>query len=84
MNKDTINIAAEMLARWPTITPEMMEEILWMTPYPAGTVSQIITQLDEAKRKWGDDPMNVMKMWYHEIEVETNKFLKMMREHPDQ
>jgi hypothetical protein len=74
MTQTTIDLRAEMLSRWPQMTPEMMEEILWLTPYPAGTVSQILTSLDEAKKNYGDNPATVIKMMYNQIDEEFRAF----------
>jgi hypothetical protein len=51
----------EIQSRWPDASLDACETILWMTPFPAGSIHQITTALDRMRSKWGaniDDAIN--------------------------
>lgn len=43
----------EIQARWPEASLDACETILWITPFPAGSIHQITTALDKMRAKWG-------------------------------
>ena len=50
-----MNLLDEARARWPSASLEAIDELMWITPYPCGTVEQIVASMDQMKAKWGSN-----------------------------
>lgn len=50
-----MNLLDEAQALWPSASLEAIDELMWITPYPCGTVEQIVASLAAMRTKWGPD-----------------------------
>ena len=72
-----MNLLKELQDRWPNATPDDLEELLWLTPYPFVSSERICAALDEMKRKWGDNVDDVVTGEMAEFDAEFSRIGKV-------
>lgn len=61
---------------WPSASDAALDEILWLTPYPAADVEVVIASITALHRQYGADHRAV-------IEGEYKEFDRLWREHKE-
>lgn len=74
----------EAQKRWPDASPEAIDSILWMTPYPFVSFDEIVASLEEMRQKWGANIADAIKGEMDEFDAafETSNGSKTMTVKP--
>lgn len=58
----------EVQTRWPSASPEAIDELLWLTPYPAGSRASVVASLDRMRDQYGPNIADAINGEYNDFD----------------